>query len=237
MNRSPLQKKIRQITDGILDLAWPRLCPLCGRPLLQKEEILCLNCLYELPKTDQRSFTDNKAAERFWGKIPFEKVGTGYHYLKESKVQKAIEAIKYKGEKELGEYLAREVGYRIKPIGFFDGIDYIIPVPLHPFRQRKRGYNQSEWIARGLSKASGISVDTTHLHRSIYNTTQTTRNLWDRWQNVQTLFGVDCAEELIGKHVLIVDDVLTSGSTLEACGQVMLTVPNIRISFFALSLA
>jgi ComF family protein len=237
MTKSLLQKKIRQIADGILDLAWPRLCPLCGRPLLQKEEILCLNCLYELPKTDQLSFTDNKAAERFWGKISFEKVGTGYHYLKESKVQKAIESIKYKGEKELGEYLAREVGYRIKPIGFFENIDYIIPVPLHPLRQRKRGYNQSEWIARGLSKASGIPLDTKHLHRSICNTTQTTRNLWDRWQNVQALFGLHQAEELIGKHVLVADDVLTSGSTLEACGQVLQTVPEIQISFFALALA
>lgn len=220
-----------------MDLAWPRLCPLCGRPLLAEETVLCLNCLYELPKTNQHSFSDNKAAERFWGKIPFEKVGTGYHYLKESKMQKAMEALKYKGEKELGEYLACEAGYRLKPMGFFENLDYVVPVPLHPSRQKKRGYNQSEWIARGLSKVSGLQMDVSHLHRSAHNPTQTTKSLWDRWQNVQTLFGVRHPEELAGKHLLIVDDVLTSGSTLEACGQVLLTIPNVQISFFALALA
>ena len=220
-----------------MNLAWPNLCLLCESPLIDGERYICMNCLYELPKTEFKSNRTNPAADRIYGKIPFEKVTAAYHYQKESKIQSALELIKYKGEKELAEMLASYAGTRLQTSGFFEGIDLIIPVPLHKEKEKKRGYNQSEWIAKGLSRASGIPYDTRHLKRMVKNTTQTNRNIWERWENAQGLFGLRNPEDLSGKHLLLVDDVLTSGSTLCASGEPLLNTPETKLSFFALALA
>jgi len=225
------------ITSDIMNLAWPNLCQICEKPLVQGEKHLCMNCLYELPKTDFKSFRMNIAADRFYGKIPFEKITAGFLYQKESKVQTVLELLKYKGEKELGECLGSFAGSRIASTGFFKDIDLIVPVPLHKDKAKKRGYNQSEWIAKGLSQISGIAYDSTHLHRVVKNPTQTTKSIWERWENAQGLFELRDTEIFSGKHILLVDDVLTSGSTLCACGQAILKAPEAKISFFALALA
>jgi ComF family protein len=233
----PFKHKLLEIGDSLLNLAWPDLCLLCGKSLIKGEKHLCLNCLYELPKTDDFSFHENAAADRFLGKISFEMATTGYHYYKESKVQTALELLKYKGDKEVGESLGEAAGNRLLSRGFFNDIDLLVPVPLHRQKEKKRGYNQSEWIARGLSKATGIPVDTSHLRRTLHNPTQTTKSIWQRWENVQRLFETNHPEAFAGKHILLIDDVLTSGSTLEACGQAILKSSESRISFFALALA
>lgn len=221
----------------ILNLAWPNNCLFCEKPLIQGEKHLCHNCLYEMPKTDFESFYQNAAADRFFGKIPFQKATAGYLYQKESKVQMALELLKYKGEKELGEHLSGIAGARHLSKGFFEDIDLLMPVPLHRKKAKKRGYNQSEWITKGISKVSNIPFDSTHLQRSIENPTQTTKSIWERWQNVEGLFILKNPELFSGKHILLIDDVLTSGSTLEACGKALLKASDVKISFFALALA
>lgn len=229
--------RFNNIVSDLMDLAWPNLCLLCEKPLVQGEKHLCMNCLYELPKTDFKSFQTNPAADRFYGRTLFEKTAAGYIYQKESKVQTALELLKYKGEKELGESLAGFAGARLLANGFFEGIDVIVPVPLHKEKAKKRGFNQSEWIAKGLSRVSNIPCNTDHLHRIVKNPTQTTKSIWERWENTQGLFCLKNAECLSGKHILLVDDVLTSGSTLCACGETILKAPDTKISFFALALA
>ena len=229
--------RFKNLASDVINLAWPNLCLLCEQPLVQGEKHICMNCLYEMPKTDFKSFRTNLAADRFYGKIIFEKAAAGYLYQKESKVQTVLELLKYKGEKELGESLAVFTGAKLLSKGFFEYIDVIVPVPLHRNKAKIRGYNQSDWIAKGLSRISGIPYDASHLCRVIKNPTQTTKSIWERWENAQGLFKLNHPETFAGKHILLVDDVLTSGSTLCACGQVLLEVPGVRVSFFALALA
>lgn len=232
-----LVKTINEVLSGLADMAWPNLCLLCERPLTNGEQHVCLNCLYELPAIHEASFKENATADRFLGKIEFERAASGFRYNKDSSIQKALELLKYKGEKEIGSCLARVSAKRLHEQGFFKDIDALVPVPLHKRKQKKRGYNQSEWIAKGVGDVTGIPVNTTVLGRVVHNSTQTTRNLWSRWENAQGLFELGASDNMHGKHLLLVDDVLTSGSTLEACGQVLRQIPNIRISFFALALA
>lgn len=232
----PFAKSLKEIVAGLADMAWPNLCLLCERPLVHGERHVCLNCLYELPAIHETSFHENQTAERFLGKIEFDRATSGFRYNKDSSIQKALELLKYKDEKEIGPCLSRMVAHRLQEQGFFNDVDALIPVPLHKLKQKKRGYNQSEWIAKGLQEVTGIPVITTVLGRTIHNTSQTTRNLWSRWENAQGLFELKNTQDFDGKHLLLVDDVLTSGSTLEACGQVLLRIPNVRISIFALAL-
>ncbi len=228
---------IKEIVAGLADMAWPNLCLLCERPLLSGERYVCLNCLYELPAIYDVSFRENQTADRFIGKIEFERAASGFRYNKDSNIQKALELLKYKGEKEIGRCLSKTATHRLDEQGFFKDIDGLIPVPLHKKKLKKRGYNQSEWIAKGLSEVTGIPIHTNLLVKTIHNSSQTTKNVWSRWENAQGLFELDTSHDFSGKHLLLVDDVLTSGSTLEACGQVLKQIPDVRISFFALALA
>jgi ComF family protein len=145
-----------------------------------------------------------------------------------------MEQLKYKGRKELGPMLAAFASMPLQRTGFFNDIDVLVPVPLHPDKERKRGYNQSLFIAKGISKTTDLPVCTAALIRLADNKTQTRKSLYDRWQNVDTLFKLADTKSLEHKHVLLVDDVLTSGSTLEACGKAVLEANGARVSFFAL---
>jgi len=222
---------------GLTDLAWPNLCLLCKNPLVEGESCICYQCLYELPAVQYDSFKENASAERLFGRIPFEKAASTFRYQKESNMQKLLEQLKYKGEKQVGEILGKVAANRLQAKGFFLNIDYLIPVPLHPQRFRQRGYNQSEWIAKGLFSTSGIPIRTDVINRKRHNPSQTTRSLWDRWANTQDLFTLQNSSDLAGKHLLLVDDVLTSGSTLEACGGVLLQIPDVRLSLFTVAIA
>jgi ComF family protein len=229
--------RFTDIVFDMINLAWPNICLLCDRPLVRGEKDLCLHCLYNLPISIPKSFCKNPAADRFYGKIPFEKATAGYFYQKESNIQKALELIKYKGEKELGERLAIYIGSKLLDNGFFENVDLLVPVPLHRKKEKKRGYNQSEWIARGLSKVSDIPINTDNLLRNLQNPTQTTKSIWERWENIQGHFVIRDPKVFANKHILLVDDVLTSGSTLEACGQAILKATQAKISFFSLAMA
>lgn len=223
--------------SGLLYLAYPDLCLVCGTSLASGERLICHDCIYQLPFTNFSSFTENAAAERFYGKIPFERATAAFHYQKGSGMQRILELLKYKGEKRLGELLGSYAGARLMRNNFFEGIELLVPVPLHWKKKKLRGYNQSEWIAKGLSKVSSIPIDCTSLARHSENETQTTRNIYERWKNVTTIFSLDNEAAFENKHILLVDDVMTSGSTMEACGQVVLEAKGSSISFFALALA
>jgi ComF family protein len=228
---------LKELLAGMADLAWPDLCLLCERQLMGGEHDICLNCQYEFPLIKDQSYIECQTADRFLGKIEFVRATSGFRYSKGSKIQTALELLKYKGEKELGVQLSSFAARHLSERGFFTGMDAIVPVPLHPEKQKRRGYNQSEYIARGLSSISGLPVCNNLLYRKTHNPSQTTRNLWHRWENAQGLFELKNPEGHQNQHLLLVDDVLTSGSTLEACARVLERIPDCRISFFALALA
>lgn len=228
---------IKKAISGIMHMAYPETCLSCGHTLNMEETCLCHECLWNLPATNHKSKTENSAAVRFYGKLPFEKCDCFFYYKKGSTMQTLIELMKYKGYTELCEFMGHYAGINLNREKFFADIDLIVPVPLHPSRYKKRGYNQSEMIARGLSKAGHIPVDTKTLIRKVGNQTQTKRSIYDRWKNVNTIFSLSDTGNFDGKHILIVDDVLTSGSTLEACGNEVLKAKDIKISFFTLAQA
>ncbi|MDP4277338.1 MAG: ComF family protein [Bacteroidota bacterium] len=240
MNKMPIttnkSRRLSWLAD-LLYLVYPDLCLVCGTSLNRDETSLCHNCLYQLPKIYSLSYTENEAAAHFYGKLPFIKAAAGLKYIKESHVQYLMEELKYKGKKEIGRLLAGYVGTTLARNGFFDDIDLLVPVPLHPKKQKQRGYNQSEWIVKGLSDISGKPADLSTLKRVIENQTQTTRQVYDRWQNVASIFSLEKAGPFENKHILLVDDVLTSGSTLEACGKAVLKAEGARVSFFTLAMA
>ena len=219
-----------QWLDSIIGLFYPRVCAACGGVLMKNEETVCLKCRFLLPKTGYEHHADNPLAQIFYGHVRFHAMMACFFFSKQGKVQHLLHELKYKGNKEAGVFLGRQLGTCIKEAPLYQGIDYIIPVPLHPKRQRKRGYNQSEMIAHGIAEITGIPVKTQYLIRMVNTATQTKKSKEERYENVKDIFVLQHAEELEGKYVLLVDDVLTTGATLESCAHKLETVADITIS-------
>lgn len=216
--------------DALIGLFYPSVCAACGNTLFKWEDTVCMRCRGFLPKTGYEMNEDNPLARLFYGKVKLKAVTACFFFSKEGKVQHLIHELKYKGNADAGLFLGRELGKSIKEAPLFQGIDYLIPVPLHPQREKKRGYNQSMVIARGISEATGIPIGAEFLVRSVNTATQTRKTREERWQNVKDIFEVKKPERLAGKYVLLIDDVLTTGATLEACALRLSEVPGISIS-------
>ncbi len=215
---------------SILNLFYPRVCAACGETLLKDEETVCLKCRYTLPFTGYENHADNPLAQVFYGRVRFHAVTACFFFAKSGKVQHLIHELKYKNNPEAGIFLGQELGKTIKDAPLFQGIDYLIPVPLHPRREKQRGYNQSLLIAQGINEATGIPIGDKYLIRAVYTTTQTKKSADERHKNVKDIFEVRFPEELEGKHILLIDDVLTTGATLESCAHQLENIPGIMIS-------
>ncbi len=227
------------ISDFIIQfgrLFFPKNCEACGKNLLKNETMLCTNCLYHIPKTKFHTEKDNPMNRLFYGITNISYATAFFYFLKGSKYRVLIHKLKYGGQKEIGIELGRMAGTEIAG-SFFDETDLIIPVPLHPAKKRLRGYNQSEMIAQGLSETSGKEMRTDILIRQKFTETQTKKNLEERRKNVSTAFKVSKSESLIGKHILLIDDVVTTGSTLIACAEELLKTENVKVSAFVLGFA
>ena len=215
---------------SILNLFYPRICAACGEPLLKDEDTVCLKCRYTLPRTRYELNPEKPLAQTFYGSVKFHAVTACFFFAKSGKVQHLIHELKYKGNKEAGIFLGQQLGETLKEAPLFQGIDYLIPVPLHPKREKQRGYNQSLMIAQGISEVTGISIGDKYLVRAVHTATQTKKSAEERFKNVKDIFEVRFPEELEGKHVLLIDDVLTTGATLEACAHQLESIPGITIS-------
>ena len=220
----------RDWLDSILNLFYPRVCAACGETLLRTEDTVCLKCRHTLPRTGYEHNPDNPLAQLFYGRVRLHAVTSCFFFAKSGKVQHLVHQLKYKGNKYAGMFLGEQIGESIKDVPQFQGIDYLIPVPLHPKRERQRGYNQSLVIALGIHEVTGIPVADKYLIRSVYTATQTHKTAEERFQNVKDIFEARFPEELQGKHVLLIDDVLTTGATLEACAHALENIPGIVIS-------
>lgn len=220
-----------------LNLFYPNLCLICGNSLLRNEHQICLSCLHEIPKTGYHLQNDNPLEKRFWGKVPIYR-GTAYYFFhKGSPFQKLLHELKYKGNKEIGVIMGKYAAAELLHSPDFCSIDIVVPVPLHPKKYAKRGYNQSDLICKGIAEVLEKPVDTVNLRRIRENTTQTKKSVYDRYLNTENLFELKDKLAFQNKHVLIVDDVLTTGSTLESCIKALLDTPGIKISVFTLAIA
>lgn len=202
---------------SFFDLFFPRICIHCGAPLVEGEAYICCECILQLPRTDFHRKEGNMAEQLFWGKVQFRKIASFLFFHKRGITQEIIHRLKYKGEKKLGATIGKLMGNEMIDSSFFDGIDVIIPIPLHIHKLKKRGYNQAEWIAKGISDITGIPIRTEILYRTIETQSQTSQSMYDRWLNTRNTFGIKDISQLKDKHILLVDDVLTTGATLISC--------------------
>lgn len=218
-------------------LFFPVTCITCGKRLASFSDILCLQCEYNLPRTGFMDYANNPVSRAFWGRIPVEMGTSLLRFDKGSSYQSLLHELKYKGNRRVGYYLGRLLGKELinSP---FSSCDIMVPVPLHPKRHRKRGYNQSEIIARGISLATGIPVVTDLLERTVHHHSQTSLGRYERFMNISGNFRVCTnAPNVNGMKILLVDDVVTTGSTLEACGLELLTKFRCLIYMVTLSCA
>jgi len=220
-----------------LALLFPNLCLACRKRQATVDKILCLSCQQRLPKTDFHLMAENEFTDRFWGRIVLEAGAALFYFTKDSAVQALIHQLKYGDKPNVGIQLGEWYGRTLKEHRPFSMIDVIVPVPLHPKRQRQRGYNQSTQFAIGLSTAMKIPYKKDALVRTIATSTQTQKTRLERFENVLQAFEVNPSSKLEGKHILLVDDVLTTGATLEACATKLLAVPNVKVSMATIAIA
>lgn len=217
-------------------LIYPENCAACGQTLLKNEKTLCTHCIIQLPKTNYWLYKDNPVSKIFWGRIPVENACSFLHFTKGGNVQHLLHQLKYKGNQMAGILAGKLFGSELLNTPFSE-IDAIVPVPLHLAKLKKRGYNQSELIAQGLSESIQKPLAKNWLIRKIASETQTKKNRFMRWENVKEIFATDNEAEFEGKHILLVDDVVTTGATIEACAQLLLKVKNVKVSIAALASA
>jgi ComF family protein len=220
---------------NFLELFYPRLCFSCEKSLLDHENVLCTLCQYQLPQTNYHLQAENPLTEALWGRVRVQHVSAMYYFHKGNKVQHLIHQLKYKGEKEIGVYLGKIYGRELIKSEFYQKIDIIVPVPLHPKKQKKRGYNQSEMLANGLSETMKIPVDKITLIKINVSESQTKKNRFKRWENVKEIFTIKNYDHLKYKHILLVDDVFTTGATCDACTTQLLKIPGVTVSIVTLA--
>lgn len=227
---------MKSITKHFINLFFPKNCVVCGINLMNHEQGLCLRCLVDLPKTNFHHQKDNFVAKLFWGKVNIESATAYYFYRKHSKYQEIIHHLKYNNNTDAGLTISKKLANELMNTDF-EKIDVIIPVPLHKKRQRKRGYNQSEIIANGISEVLQKPISLKSICRNKNTKTQTNRTRIGRWENVKDIFSVINPDNLKNKHILLVDDVVTTGATLEAIALKILEIPGTKVSIATLAVA
>lgn len=223
--------------EDFISLIYPKICACCGNSLWKHEEVICDSCRFHLPKTNFHLEKNNPVWSIFSGRVAVEYAAAYLYFNKGNKVQRMVHLLKYKGRKDIGIFLGEQYGIQLHAVPFFDDAMVIIPVPLHKKKYMKRGYNQSEKFAEGLSSAMNIPVDNQTLVRTRATETQTRKSRFKRWQNVKEIFALTEIEKFRGCHLLLVDDVITTGATIESCIQVLQKIPEVRISILSIATA
>ena len=223
---------MKWISD-LIELIFPHHCCVCGEVLSRQEQDMCLDCLYKLPKIEKIHLSELEKV--FWGRFDVERVTAYIYYQKESPYNRLLHKMKYGNHPEVGMRLALMAAEQLSKEGFFDDIDAIVPLPLSKKKRRQRGYNQCDYIAEGLSQTTGILVLKDCVVRNKSNETQTHKTRDERWRNVEGIFSLANPELIEGKHILLIDDILTTGATLTNCAIAIKSGCNCRISVFTLA--
>jgi ComF family protein len=222
---------------ALAQLVYPRLCEACQRPLLAAEQVLCLECTLLLPQTNYHHIAENDTALKLAGRFAFRNASSFAWFTKEGLLQHLLHRLKYESRKEIGYFLGARLGAALLQANWIKEIEVIVPVPLHRKKQQLRGGNQSYWIAEGISKVLAVPVNTGGLVRIKHTVSQTRGSREQRLENISGAFTIAQAGPLEGKHVLLVDDVLTTGATLEACAQALLTIRDCSLSIATVGIA
>ncbi|MBC7568019.1 MAG: ComF family protein [Pedobacter sp.] len=209
---------LNRLFQDFIGLLYPNLCSGCSKPIYYGESMICTSCLFEIPYTDDHLNPDNRVAKQFWARIQFDGAMALLHFKKGNRVQSMLHQLKYKGKTELGQLLGKMIGDKLLLSTQFKEIDLIIPVPMHRKKLYQRGYNQSLCITEGIAQVLGCPVNDKALLKVKETATQTHKGRLSRNENMTRVFEVFQLAELQGKHILLVDDVITTGATIEACG-------------------
>lgn len=216
-------------------LIFPEYCAACNKLLVCNEQEICTECEFNLPQTNYHLVHENSLKTFFYGRANLIYANAMYFFHKEGGVQNVIHALKYKGQKNIGYVLGKRYGKTLLKTFKEAPIELIIPVPIHHKKKRERGYNQSDFFAKGLSESMNVPICTDILYRSSFSDSQTHKSQFDRWKNVEKAFGIHINKLPEGKHILLVDDVITTGSTIEACTEKLMTTRNNRVSIAAIA--
>lgn len=220
----------------VLNLFFPKACAGCNSFLLANENVICTVCRHEIPLTNHSKIENNEAMAKFYGRIPIEFAGAFLYFHKKGIVQELIHKLKYKGHQDIGTSIGYWYAEELKNIRELQDVDFIIPVPLHKRRLKERGYNQVETFGKALSESTKIAYNDTVLFRNVYSKTQTNKNILGRSEVVKSIFSVTADESFHNKHFLLIDDVITTGSTLESCGRELLKIPGARLSIVCMAM-
>lgn len=228
---------IKDIFNSFIDTLFPRICPVCNNVLLSHEKHICTKCRIDIPITRYHMQEFNAMEQLFAGKTPIEKAVGYFFYEKGNPYSNILHNIKYRNNPQLGQYVAKLFAQELLSRNIFRNIDCIIPVPLHHRKKIQRGYNQSEYIAKGFSEVFDIPVHNNIIIAHKSHESQTNKGIYERWLNTQNIFSAQDTQVLENKHVLIVDDVVTTGATLLSAALTIASVPNIKISLATLGVA
>jgi ComF family protein len=225
------------LADDLLGLVLPRRCGACDRPLMRAEERLCLHCLHDLPRTRWHDDPGNRVEQLFWGRVELASATAFLFFSRSGRVQRMLHQLKYRGDRPLGVQLGRLMAMDLMASVRFGTVDTLVPVPLHPRKERMRGYNQSRALAEGMLEAWPVEAPPDLLLRAKKTPSQTRRDRLARWHNVGDAFQVPRPEDLDGRHVLLIDDVITTGATLEACTVALQRAAKVKVSVLAVACA
>lgn len=228
---------LTDIKESLLHLAFPHVCAGCGTDVLDSEHPVCLRCLEALPQTHFQQYTNNPVEKTFWGRLPLVAATAQYYFTKESLMQRLMHQFKYRSNKAVGFYLGGLVGAGIMQTARFATVDALVPLPLFAAKERARGFNQATVLCEGIAGIWHKPILKASVIRTAHTQSQTKKNRVDRWQNMEGRFEVRDAESIAGKHLLLVDDVVTTGATLEACGRSLLEIENVQLSIATLCVA
>lgn len=223
--------------SALFHLFYPHQCAGCGSDMLSTEQFLCITCIQDLPHTHFAQYADNPVEKVFWGRLPVYSAMSAFYFSKSSIVQNLIHELKYKGNKSIGKYAGNLIGKSLEQSIRFKNVDAIIPLPLFEKKEKLRGYNQAQILCEGICEVLNTSIIENNVIRKIPTETQTRKGRTQRWENVADTFSILNPDEINGRHVLLVDDVITTGATLEACGAAILKTGSAKLSIATLAMA
>ncbi|HJS53661.1 MAG TPA: phosphoribosyltransferase family protein [Chitinophagaceae bacterium] len=228
---------LKEIKDSFLHIVFPHVCDGCGSDLVNVESRLCIRCIASLPETNFEQHAGNPVEKTFWGRMPVINAAAHFYFTKESLMQRLMHQFKYKGNRDLGLQLGRMMGIALKSCNRFNDINALIPLPLFPSKEKKRGFNQATVLCDGIAEILNLPVLANVITRPQHSETQTKKGRIERWRNIEGKFKLENPQAIQNKHLLLVDDVITTGATLEACGNELLASENVKLSLATLCIA